>query len=259
MDCKECNNLLREHITGELNIYQLDQLKKHLKECPACQDLYNDLLKINAAFESIPDLDLLDEAADFQQIIQAEARKSKQDKTLKIPPYVTIPVSIAASILIFFGGYFLGNRENSEAVNNEKLTALKQEVAKTKNLMILTLLNQQSASKRIQAVNYAAELDQLQPEVMQALLNSLSHDNSTNVRLATLETLAQYAGDPVVRLELVKALENQEDPVIQLNMINLMVLINEKSSAGALLKLVENENTPASVKDRAEKGLEVLL
>jgi hypothetical protein len=258
MDCKECNNLLKEYITGELDSSQLEQLQEHLKNCPYCMELYNDLVIINSAFDAMPELDPPAEG-DFTRFLNDEHLNKNRRRIHTVPRYVSIPVSIAASVLIFFGGYFLGNNESTVVVKNEELTALKKEIAEAKNLMILTLLNQQSASKRIQAINYAAKLDQLGPEVMQALLSSLSHDHSTNVRMATLETLSQYTGDPLVRFELVKALENQDDPVIQLNMINLMVLINEKSSAGALLKLVEDENTPATVKEQAEKGLSVLL
>jgi len=259
MNCEDCNNLIKEHIAGDLDSSQLERLNEHLKSCSDCRSIYSDLEMINSAFEAIPDLDPPDDTGDFSQILQGGSIVQQNRKALAIPRYISVPVSIAASILIFFGGYFLGNRESSLATDNGELAALKKEISKTKNLMILTLLNQQSASKRIQAVNYAAELDRLEPEVMQGLFKSLSHDNSSNVRLATLETLSQYAGDPVVRFELVKALDNQDDPVIQLNMINLMVMINEKSSAGALLKLVEDEGTPSSVKEQAEKGLSILL
>ena len=256
MKCKDCHNLIKEYIAGELDSYELENLKSHLQDCKECREMYNDLVILNSAFDNLPELEVPEqEMPDFENAGNTE---SSNNRRLRIR-YITIPISIAASVLIFFGGYYLGNREPSVIDNNEELAALKKEITETKNLMILTLLNQHSASKRIQAVNYAAELDQLEPEVMQGLFNSLSNDNSINVRLATLETLARYAGDPMVRVELVKALENQDDPVIQLNMINLMVMINEKSSAGALLKLVEDENTPSSVKEQAEKGLEVLL
>jgi len=260
MECQECNNLIKEYISGELDTYQQEQLKTHLQGCIECHEIHNDLMILNSAFDNLPELEITEtEFPGFKQVLYVEKNASKRSGKSLVPRYVLIPVSIAASILIFFGGYYWGDRESSIIDDSEELAALKQEVSEMKNLMILTLLNQQSASKRIKAVNYAAELNQLEPEVMQGLFNSLNHDNSINVRMAILETLSRYAGDPVVRLELVKALENQDDPVIQLNMINLMVMINEKSSAGALIKLVEDVNTHVEVKEQAEKGLSILL
>lgn len=260
MNCKECNNLIREYVSGELDSFQLEQLKEHIKLCADCRNLYNDLVMINSAFDSMPELEPPDEdPVNFRKVIDNEVIGQSRKRNLTVPWYIYVPVSIAASLMIFYGGYHLGNRDSSPLTDHDELAELKKEMTETKNLMILTLLSQQSASKRIQAANYAAELDELEPEVMKGLLNSLSHDNSTNVRLATLETLARYSGDPVVRMELVNAFGNQDDPVIQINMINLMVMINEKSSAGALLKLVEDESTSPIVKEQAEKGLEVLL
>jgi hypothetical protein len=172
---------------------------------------------------------------------------------------ILIPAGIAASIILFMTGFLTGRTQKENHLKDQEIIALRQEVNETKNLMILNLINQQSASKRILAAAYAEKLEVLNPEVMNALLNSLNNDYSANVRLASLEALSKYTDDPNVRLELVKTFDNEKDPIIQLNMINLMVLLNEKSSVQIMQRLVKDDLTPAIVKEQARKGLEVLL
>ena len=109
------------------------------------------------------------------------------------------------------------------------------------------------------AVNYAGNLDLLMPETMNALLNSLNNDKNVNVRLATLGTLSRYSYNEEIRTELLKAFDRESEPLVQINMINLMVLLNEKSSAERLQKLVEDEQTTEMVREQAKKGLSVLL
>jgi hypothetical protein len=166
---------------------------------------------------------------------------------------------IAASVIIFFAGFFSGRSLSATRLENEQIAALQSEVRDTKNLMIVNMLKQQSASKRLMAVNYAEELDILMPQTVDALLYSLNNDKNVNVRLAALGTLSKYSFDPVIRTELIRAFYNEKEPVLQLNMINLMILLDEKSSADILRKLASDEQTQESVREQARKGLDVLL
>jgi hypothetical protein len=248
---------MMDYAAGEINSNNLKLLMAHLEVCDKCREEIRQIETINETFDILPDLNPdpdTDSFIDYSLISRPET-KIQLNKLRRI----FIPAGIAASIILFISGFLTGRTHRENNLKDQEIAALRAEVNETKNLMILNLLQQQSASKRIQAVSYAEKLDQLQPEVMDALLNSLSNDQSTNVRLASLEALSKYTLNPSIRTELIKAFDQESDPVIQVNMINLMVLLNEKSSAVTMQRLLNDDRTDTLVKDQARKGLEVLL
>jgi len=57
-----------------------------------------------------------------------------------------------------------------------------------KQVMLLSLLNDPSASQRIRAVSYTDEFSSVDLKVIGALFTTLNGDPNVNVRLATLES-----------------------------------------------------------------------
>jgi hypothetical protein len=261
MNCKESFELMQEYFSGNISEHDLIKLKQHLELCEECHRKFLEIEKLSIAFDHMPDLKPGSDSGEFiDDIIQQEYNNTgKSIRFTGIPHWTLIPAVIAASIILFFGGFFTGKIHNKQYLEDQEIIALRKEVNETKNLMILNLLEQQSASKRIMAANYAEELEEIKPEVMDALVYSLNNDYSANVRLAALEALSRYTDYPFVRFELIKSFENEKDPIIQLNMINMMVLLNEKSSVHIMQKLVNDEHTPKIVREQAKKGLEILL
>jgi hypothetical protein len=261
MNCKESIEFMQEYCSGDISEHDLVKLKQHLDECEECRRKFMEIEKLSIAFDHIPDLKPGSDSGEFlDDIIRQEYNNAgKGIRFTGIHRYILIPAGIAASIILFFGGFFTGKMHHRQYLEDQEIIALRKEVNETKNLMILNLLEQQSASKRIMAANYAEELEEIKPEVMDALVYSLNNDYSANVRLAALEALSRYTDYPFVRFELIKCFENEKDPIIQLNMINMMVLLNEKSSAYIMQKLVNDEHTPKIVREQAKKGLEILL
>src|SRR4029079_19078860 len=80
-----------------------------------------------------------------------------------------------------------------------ELRALHQEVA-------LSMLQQTSASARLQGVSVGAQMARQDPQVLAALLETLATDPSPNVRLAAVDALAGRAGEPAMQLRLGEAL-----------------------------------------------------
>jgi hypothetical protein len=261
MKCKDYKELIKEFIAGDITSSNLERLKAHLDVCKYCRNEFSQIEEINQAFDLLPELIMNGESNLFgnNHLAMELQKEIKEHHSSGISRKIIIPAGIAASIILFLSGFFTGRIQKENHMKDQEIAALRKEVIETKNLMILSLLKQQSASKRILAASYAEKLDELQPEVMDALLNSLNTDYSVNVRLASLEALSKYTDNPFIRSELLKTFEKESDPVIQVNMINLMVLLNEKSSALIMQKLINDDNTQVSVKEQARKGLNILL
>ena len=262
MNCKEIINNLEAYYSGTLPEETRKEMDNHFSTCPDCHRKLEESNKLEAFIAQMPfdepDKNLKDE---FLGFIDSERKRIMLLGSER--SYAGwkrfLPLTAAASILFFVLGYLGGKLLSEQGIEEEKIIALQNEVRETKNMMILTLLKQPSASKRIMAVNISEELDRLEPELREALFLSLNEDKSENVRLAALEALSRYAGVPEIRKELVNSFSLQTDPIIQISMINMMVNLNEKASVPVMEKLISDRNTYESVKNQARQGLKLLL
>jgi anti-sigma factor RsiW len=262
MNCSDVLNNLDDYFSGKLAADQKNAMDEHFAGCEKCRLNLEHSERAEGILSNIPfdepDVKVRDE---FLEYIESEKMK-----TIHIRPEHSsifwrrvIPISAAASVAFFILGYIGGSIFSKPTIQEEQFAALQDEVRETKNMMILSMLKQSSASKRIMAVNYSEELDRLEPELIDALFVSLNEDKSENVRLAALEALSRYVGVTDIRQELVKSFEQQTDPIIQISMINMMVNLNEKASVPVFEKLIADENTYESVKNQARQGLKLLL
>ena len=117
------------------------------------------------------------------------------------------------------------------------------------------LYNIQSAAVRINAVASLSGLKNEDNDVVDALVQLLDNDPNANVRLAAMDGLAQFYREPYVRRKLVASLKKQHDPVVQINLMDLLVRMREKEILPDLKKMVNDEKTHNAVKDFAWSGI----
>ena len=127
-----------------------------------------------------------------------------------------------------------------------------------KEMITLALLQQSSASERLRGVHWSYQLEQPDREVLSALLRALDSDPNVNVRLAAVDALHQFASDAVVRKGLLRALGEQKSPLVQIELINLMVELKERESVSVLRQLSQDQELNPAVRERAEWGLQRL-
>jgi len=263
MKCREVEDLLHGYYAGDLSGPDAHAVEQHLTGCSTCSKRSLELEKIYRLTGDLPGMEPPASLMDFNADIAKNGNRidieRRREFNLPRRNILLIAAGTAAAVILFFAGFLSGRNLASVRLENEQIAALQEEVRETKNLMIVNMLKQESASRRLMAVNYADNLDLLMPETMDALLHSLNNDKNVNVRLATLGTLARYSYDQQIRTELLKAFEKESEPLIQINMIHLMVLLNEKSSAETLKRLADDVHTTELVREQARKGLSVLL
>ena len=127
-----------------------------------------------------------------------------------------------------------------------------------RQMVALSLLQQQSASERLKGVSWSNQLDQPGAEVLSALLDTLMHDPNVNVRLAAIDALKKFGDRQTVRRGVLQALEEQDSPLVQIALIDLVVEIQAKESLDTLRKLTTNTALHEAVRKRAEWGIEQL-
>jgi HEAT repeat protein len=126
-------------------------------------------------------------------------------------------------------------------------------------LMMLTLVDNPSASKRLQAVSYATEITDAGNEVIDALMTTLNEDANVNVRLAALEALMKFSEEPRVREGLVKSIVQQKSPLVQSAMVDIMLKLQEKKSVQPLRELLNTKDLNQSVKVKIERSIPQLI
>jgi hypothetical protein len=228
--------------SGEIDLTQLHELT----------GLDEQIQKIESATPSIR----LDDQ--FYATLAKEKLAQKSKTSFAMPDWnFLFPRLALAAVLILTGfsaGYFIQSPSESKEVSQ-----LTQEVSELKEIMMLAMLERESATQRLKAVSLTSEMDQVSEKVTNALFATLNHDENVNVRLAALEALKSYSKDSAVRTSLIASIAQQDSPLVQVAMAELMVSIQEKKSVDALKQLLQSDKTPKEVKTKISESIEVLI
>ena len=166
------------------------------------------------------------------------------------------PVYVVVIILLSFA---LGVWTSTGIIHDNKISSMSAEIIEMREVMMLALLEQSSASERIKAVSLTNELNKVDKKIIYALIKTLNSDPNINVRLVTIETLAKYADNPVVRKELIKSITIQESPLVQIALADIMVVLQEKKSVREFNKLLEKKDLNDAVRSKVLKRIEILI
>jgi len=166
----------------------------------------------------------------------------------------TLALASVTLVLGFLGGYLLFPSPSS----NNEVAELKGEVLEMKEMIMLTMLEKESATERLKAVSLTSEMSNVSSKVTNALLQTLNNDENINVRLEALEAIKPFVRDSRIRAELVRSIAKQESPLVQVALAELMVALQEKSSVKELQKILQRERTPQEVKKRIEESIKTM-
>ncbi len=251
--------LIAKYNTAQANGSELKTIEKLIESGEIDLTDLNDLslldeqiLKIESPVPSV-DLD-----ARFYKMLAQEKKLVKPAfswSNLFSWPELAPKLALASITLLlgFFGGYVLQSPSQKT-----KVSELTKEVSDLKEMMMLSLLEKESVTDRLKAVNLTQEMDGASNKVTRALLQTLNNDTNVNVRLAALEALQPYARDNHVREELIRSIGKQDSPLVQIALAELMAALQEKSSVKELQKVLENTNTPKGVRNKIKATIDVL-
>lgn len=171
---------------------------------------------------------------------------------------VLVPRLAFASVLLIVG-FFAGRFMISTPGNRDEINQVRAEVSTLKELMMLALLEKESATDRLKAVSLTQEMDQASKKVTMALIQTLNHDDNVNVRLAALDALRPYSNESAVREALIRSIGEQDSPLVQISLAELMAELQAKGSVRELEKIVQSNRTPADVKKKIQESIKVLI
>jgi hypothetical protein len=141
---------------------------------------------------------------------------------------------------------------------NKEIATLQEEIASTREMVALSLLQQQSATERLRGVNYTGHLQTMEPAVVSALTDAVAHDPSVNVRLAAIDALSKASGRPEVLQSLTQSLTRQDSPMVQAAMIDYLVEARDHRALETLRQLAAQPDLNPAVLERAHFALQQL-
>jgi HEAT repeat protein len=145
---------------------------------------------------------------------------------------------------------------NLKASHSLAIVELRDEVARLRQMVTLTLLEQPSANERLEGVSYSTQLEAKDEKVLTALLQALGSDPNVNVRVAAVGALRRYADSTAVRKGLLQSLAKEDSPLVQMELIDLMVSLREKDSIPVLEQILHKADLNPTVRQQAERGLQ---
>lgn len=143
--------------------------------------------------------------------------------------------------------------------DRSQIETLSGQVHELREMVMLSLLQNPSASERMKGVSYTSEIKTVNREVTEALLTTLNEDPNINVRLMTLEALTHIAGNPEVREGLVHSILRQDSPLVQAALADVMLKLQEKRSIPSFKKLLQQKDLNDMVRSKIEQTITRLI
>lgn len=193
----------------------------------------------------------------FYQMLRDEKKTAAPGWRASFNWNALMPRFAFAALTLLLGltaGYLL----RSPAQKEQQIEALGQEISELKEMMMLSMLEKESATDRLKAVNLTQDMDQASIKVTGALLQTLNNDENVNVRLAALDALKPFTKDSQIREALIRSIANQKSPLVQVALAELMAALQEKGAVGELQKLLKDSETPSDIKKKIQESIQVI-
>jgi hypothetical protein len=267
MKCEEIAELLPDYLQEGLLAEQKKIVERHLENCVECSEVAGLWKKLALIPDEQPSAAGRER---FEAILQAyQTGRGDEGGPRRAPvrgasvwgvfQWLRSPVgAVAWSIALVALGAYLGMQLGSAKTNSRDLAAMHTELTNMRQMVALSMLQQQSASQRLEGVTWTRREGQLDPQVLSALMHTLRYDASVDVRLAALDALSRHAGQPLVKKTVVDALEEQQSPLVQVALIDQLVEWRDAEAAPRLEKLRQTPNLNPTVRQRADWAISKL-
>jgi HEAT repeat protein len=268
MKCEQYEELFTSWINKDITSAEREKLEQHLVTCPACREELAamqqvwDMMEIpepstNMSIKFYAMLDTYKESVKKQKGLLSTLN-DKLSSLWQWQPKLPLAYNFAIVLVCFGCGYWFFHSGKS-GEQEQQLKELTSQVHELKQTMMLALLQNPSASERIRGVSYTSEIKHADKEVIDALLATLNNDPNVNVRLSTLDALTQLANHPEVREGLVKSITQQDSPLMQSAIADVMLKLQEKRSVKSFKELLKQKNLDQGVRDKIKETITQLI
>ena len=244
----------------ETNVINSDEQKALRKELDFVDLVYKQELPMET-----PSSDLDDRFYAMLNQVSANQVSAVEEKSPdKSPTFLTAikswfeklapaPVWQAAALVTVFAVGYQTNDEQSnlnpstvpntmqpQLASNSQIEALNQQVSNLNALVAMSMINSESASKRLAGIEYSAKVSSVDDELNQALLQLLQSDSSTSIRLSALNAITNQGRKFGLSQTSLQALTDSlqgQSTLIQVNIISTLLELGDDNTLKALKQL----------------------
>jgi len=264
MNCERIREQIPECLAGRLDAAARENVVEHLESCAGCRAEVAELNAVWRAMESLKSAkqETPDPAAKARFLGMLDAYRAGMGVPVEMPAprargFAVRPVwqaAMAAGLLIL--GVFAGRYIALPRQENPEVAQLKGQVESLRQLVALSMLQQQSPGARLRGVSYSEQIAQPDSQAQQALLYTVNHDSNVNVRLSAVDALQKFAANPEVAKAMMDAIPVQESPLVQVALIDMLVQTSARGVVPAMTKLAKDTQVDEVVRQRAAWALE---
>jgi hypothetical protein len=241
-----------------------DRVEQHLQACEACAVVYR---RIAVTLATVGAIDVPERDERYGLSVWQRIRHD-------LPPQEASwlvrwsrwhrPVLVGVVGLLIVTSFVAGRSSRQtgptpvDMGQAQNLADLRLELREMREMLTLSLMQQQSATERLRGVSGSTQIEQPGNEIIRALLDTLLHDPNVNVRLASVDALRRFSEQDLVRQEIARALADPSFPLVQIAVIDFMVETHNKDAIDALRRLSQDATTNEAVRGRAVWGVERL-
>ncbi|MFN7983868.1 MAG: HEAT repeat domain-containing protein [Vicinamibacterales bacterium] len=276
MRCEEVRTHYVEHLAGTLDATDVEALETHLASCAECREEHSGFEEVWNAMGRLPAGPVpsrrLRERLSAMVAAERASGQSRPASREMDGPVVSSPpwpvrtrlaqLAVAASLLLV--GAIAGRASvraplpadaGKTAHADAELADVRGELRTMRQMLTLSLMQQQSATERLRGVSWTAQIDQPGNDIVAALLDTLLHDPNVNVRLAAVDALRRVSERTDVRAGITRAVADKSAPLLQVAVIDYLVETRDPQAPALLRQLTQDTSLDAAVRGRAEWAL----
>lgn len=268
MNCQTCQERMAELADARLDRATAASVRGHIDSCPECRREFEALAGTLAALDALRpaapshrlrarvmgDIETEKLAhlgqADWARSIRSAAAAGRGPGH---PRTLVLIQSLGACALLALG-FFLGERKATES----QLADLRARVDTMGRIVEQSVLQKQPAGDRLETVLTAASTRRPAEQVIDGLINTMAFDPSVNVRLNALTALYSHADQEVVRAAVLACLPREQNPLVQVSMIDFLAAAKAREASPELLRIADDEKANADVRESARRAVELL-
>jgi hypothetical protein len=268
--CERAKELMAGAWMARLDETEQAALQRHLDGCPECAA---EMAALGTIWEKLGDLPVPEPGLALRmrwertlESLQPLAAREEQ-RPLHArwwrnvwPQNPAWQMAVAGICLMagLIGGLGAGAYLQRGSGERDEVARLREEVASTKEMVAVSLLQQQSAAERLRGVDYSSRMPSMEPQVVTALIQAVNGDPNVNVRLAAIDALGKVASETRVRESMQEALTQQDSPMVQAALIDYLVDAHDRNAVGAIRDLVARPGLNPTVRQRASYAVQQL-
>lgn len=259
MNCKDIDILIIDLANGNLTENKAKLLMEHIRTCESCEINYMQiktvLKDLNSPSYHVPTDRLKQDFYDSLENVKAIQNKKISSPIHKIK--YSWMYQVAAAVVFILLGYTFGSHK-IDSKSQEQFKISQQTIA-LKEQVMMAMIDNQSPSKRIQAVTYSESFEKPNTKILEALIDRLKFDSNINVRLAAARALMKFPESDLVINTFIKILAEEKNPGLQINIIEFLVKIEENKALPELYQLLNQPETPEFIKQQIIAGIEEII